>query len=66
MMRAAVLFDERDRKLGVARVPDATLVIEHEGRFFFRDQVAVRLAGGGIGAKFVEREPVVRNKLEPA
>ncbi len=66
MMRAAVLYDERDRKLGQAMVPDSTLVIEHDGRFFFRAQQGVRLTGGGIGAKFVDMEPVVRNTLPPA
>lgn len=66
MMRTAVLVDERDRRLGRTTVPDRTLVVEHKGRYFFREGDGVRLPGGGIGAKFVEREPVVRNKLEPA
>ncbi len=66
MIRAAVLFDEKDRKLGSTRVPDSTFVIKHNGSFFFRTNDGVRLTGGGIGARFVEMDPLVRDKLESA
>jgi hypothetical protein len=66
MIRAAVLFDERDRKIGQTMVTDSTFVIQHRERFFFRTDKGVRLLGGGVGAQFLEMEPLVRNKLEPA
>ncbi len=64
-VRAAVLFNEKDRPLGKVMVPEATFVIEHADSFFFRTPEGVRLRGGGIGVKFLEVEPLVRNKLEP-
>ena len=64
-VRAAVLYDEKDRPLGKVMVPESTFVIEHAETFFFRTPEGVRLRGGGIGVKFLEIEPLVRNKLEP-
>ena len=66
MIRAAVLFDEKDRKLGKTMVTDSTFVIQHLDRFFFRTNDGVRLPGGGIGARFIEMDPLVRDKLELA
>lgn len=66
MMRAAVLFDDRERKLGHVMVPETTFVIQHRDRFFFRTDKGVRLIGGGVGAQFLEMEPLVRDKMEPA
>lgn len=66
MIRAAVLFDERDRKLGKTMVVDACFVIQHRERFFFRTDQGVRLPGGGVAARFIEIDPLVRDKLEPA
>lgn len=66
MIRAAILFDERDRKLGRTMVTDVTFVIQHQERFFFRTDQGVRLPGGGVGARFIELDPLIRDKLEPA
>lgn len=66
MMRAAVLFDELERKLGKTMVPETTFVIQHQQRFFFRTDKGVRLVGGGVGAQFLEMDPLVRDRLEPA
>lgn len=65
MMRAACLYDERERPLGKTMVPDSTFVIQHKEAFFFRTQQGVRMPGGGMGAKFIALEPLVRDKLEP-
>lgn len=66
MMRAAVLFDELERKIGKVMVPETTFVIQHRERFFFRTGKGIRLVGGGVGAQFLEMEPLVRDRLEPA
>ena len=66
MIRAAVLIDERDRQLGKTMVPETTFVIKHRDSFFFRTEKGLRLSGGGIGVVFIETEPLVREKLEPA
>ncbi len=65
MIRTAILYDERNRLLGKTSVADATFVIRHLGRFFFRTAEGVRLSGGGVGVRFLEVEPLVRDKLEP-
>lgn len=65
MTRIAVLFDERDHRLGSTTVQDkTTFVIRHADAFFFRTEQAVRLSGGGIGVVFRQIEPVVRARLE--
>lgn len=66
MIRAAILFDDRDRKLGKTMVSDTTFVIQHKDRFFFRTDKGVRLTSGGVGAQFLEMDPLVRDRLEPA
>ena len=66
MMRTVVLLDERDRPIGRAQVPELTFVIKHDDRFFVRTDKGARLAGGGIGAVFVETEVIIRNKLGAA
>jgi len=66
MIRAAILYDERDRLLGKTMVPEHTFVIRHQDSIFVRTEEGVRLAGGGIGVRFIETDPLVRNKLEPA
>ncbi|MDO8534227.1 MAG: hypothetical protein Q7S17_05740 [Xanthobacteraceae bacterium] len=66
MIRAAILYDDRDRNLGKTMVTDSTFVIRHQERFFFRTNDGVRLTGGGIGARFIEMDPLVRDKLETA
>lgn len=65
-IRAAILFDDKDRKLGKTMVTDTTFVIRHQARYFFRTDQGVRLPGGGVGARFIELDPLVRDKLEPA
>jgi hypothetical protein len=65
VIRAAILFDERDQKIGKTMVADTTFVIQHQKRFFFRTDQGIRLPGGGVGARFIEMDPLVRNKLEP-
>lgn len=66
MIRAAILFDERDRKLGKVMISETVFVIRHRDSIFVRTEKGVRLPGGGIGAVFIETEPMVREKLEPA
>lgn len=66
MTRTAVLYDEKERPVGRTTVPEQTFVIEHKEAFYFRTPTMVRLPGGGLGARFVAVEPLLRNKLEPA
>lgn len=66
MIRAAILYDDKDQKLGKTMVTDACFIIQHQERFFFRTDQGVRLPGGGVGARFIELDPLVRDKLEPA
>lgn len=65
MTRVAVLYDERDRPIGRTTVVDQTFCIQYDEAFYFRTQHMVRLAGGGLGAKFILIEPAVRRKLDP-
>lgn len=66
MIRAAVLYDANERKIGTTRVPETCFIIQHDGALFVRQPQGIRLGGGGIGAVFVETEPAVREKLSPA
>lgn len=63
MARTAVLVDERDQKLGTCIVPENAFVIQHADRIFIRQGQGVRLSGGGIGAVFIEQEPLLRERL---
>ena len=65
-MRTAILYDDRDRLLGKTMVPEHTFVIRHKDSIFVRTDEGVRLSGGGIGVRFIESDPLVRDKLEPA
>lgn len=66
MIRAAILVTDNGRVLGKTTVSDKTFVIKHDDGFYFRTEEMKRLPGGGIGAVFLEQDPVVRNKLDPA
>lgn len=62
-IRAAVLIDERDRRLGTTMVPETAFIIKHGEGLFVRTAQAVRLSGGAVGVVFQEMEPLVRQKL---
>lgn len=62
-IRAAVLIDERDRRLGTTMVPETTFLIKHGEGIFVRTTQGLRLSGGAIGVVFQEMEPLVRQKL---
>lgn len=64
--RAAILIDERDRHIGKTMVPETVFVIQHGESLFVRTEKGVRLSGGGIGVVFIETEPFVRQRLDPA
>lgn len=66
--RAAVLFDERDNKIGKVMVRETTFIIKHNGAFFVRTSDGIRLTrdGVGMGAVFRQTEVFVRERLEPA
>lgn len=65
--RAAVLIDERDRKLGKTMVPETVMVIKHNDLVFVRTGEGIRLTrdGVGMGAVFRETEVYVRARLDP-
>lgn len=62
-IRAAVLIDERDRRLGTTMVPETTFLIQHGEGLFVRTAQAIRLSGGAVGVVFQEMEPLLRQKL---
>lgn len=66
MNRTAILIDERDRRIGKTMVPETAFVIRHGNSLFVRTEKGIRLSGCGIGVVFIETDPHVRQKLDPA
>lgn len=64
--RAAILVDERDRRVGRCVVPEATFVIGYRDGLFVRTEEGARLSGGGVGVIFRETDVLMRHKLDPA
>jgi hypothetical protein len=66
MTRRAVLIDELDKRLGTVMVSPATTVIKHNGAFFVRTGVTVKLrpAHRALVDVFAQTEVYVREKLE--
>lgn len=67
-MKAAVLIDERDRRVGKLMVSDACFVIRHQDSFYVRTQTGVRLhhSHRALAVVFQQTEIYVRDKVEPA
>lgn len=67
-IRAAILVDLDDSRLGRVMVPDTTFVIRHNGSTFVRTDEGIRVTrqpGGHVAAIFRQTEIYVRDRLEP-